>query len=51
MKTKDIIIAIIALILAYFIINLVLSLVIFTFRIAVILIAAYIVYLFLKKVL
>lgn len=49
MKLTDIIIAVIALILAYFIIRILWAVTVFVIEIAVILIVAYIVYLFLKK--
>jgi hypothetical protein len=51
MKLRDIIIAIIALIIAYFVFGIIWTLTFFFIRIAVILIIAYIVYLFLKKLL
>jgi putative flippase GtrA len=51
MKLRDIIIAIIALILAYIVFGIIWTLTFFIIRIAVILVIAYIVYLFLKKVL
>jgi putative flippase GtrA len=51
MKLRDIIIAIIALILAYIVFGIIWTLTFFIIRIAVILVIAYIVYLFLKKIL
>jgi len=51
MKSRDVVIAIIALVLAYYIIGILWSLIFSFMKIAVILIAAYILYLFLKKLL
>ena len=51
MKLRDIIIAIIALILAYIVFGIIRTLTFFIIRIAVILVIAYVVYLFLKKLL
>ena len=51
MKLTDVIIAIIALVLAFYIIQFVLAVAFFVFRIIAILVIAFIVYLFLKKVL
>ncbi len=51
MKSRDIVIAIIALVLAYFIIEFLWRLMFFAIRIGIILIGAYILYLILKKLL
>ena len=51
MKPRDIIFLIVALILAYYIIGVLWALTFFVIRIAVILIVAYVLYLFLKKAL
>ncbi len=51
MKLTDIIIAVVALILAYFLIRTLLAITFFVIKMAVILIIAYIIYLFLKTLL